>query len=212
MLIDSANTSRARLTTTDSTQSNSAIYKNAISAVQKISADSANFRAYSPRIKSSLLTPLLNYIGTSGHFNPFTGEAQLNYQMPYFSRPMIACHEMSHQMGYGLEDEASFAGYLVALGSQDRLLRYSAFNNAVNECMHALRRRDTLAFKELRKSISPQVRHDFYRERFYWLSFHGKATLLSGYLYDDFLKANNQPQGLRTYNQMVLLLMNWYKD
>ncbi len=211
-LIDSANTTRARLTTIDSTQDNHAIYTTAISAVEKISVVSTNFRAYSPRIKSSLLTPLLNYIGTSGYFNPFTGEAQLNYQMPYFARPMVACHEMSHQMGYGPEDEASFAGYLLALGSQDRLLRYSAFQNAVNECMRALRRRDTSAFKELRKHISPQVRHDFYRERFYWLSFHGKATLLSGYLYDDFLKANNQPQGLRTYNQMVLLLMNWYKE
>ena len=212
MLIDSANASRARLTAADSTQDNSAIYKTAVNAVETMSANSTNFRAYSPRIKSSLLTPLLNYIGTSGYFNPFTGEAQLNYQMPYFARPMVACHEMSHQMGYGPEDEASFAGYLVALKSQDRLLRYSAFNNAVNECIHALRRQDTLAFKELRKHISAPVRHDFYRERFYWLSFHGKATMLSGYLYDDFLKANNQPQGLRTYNQMVLLLMNWYKE
>jgi hypothetical protein len=212
MLIDSANATRARLTHLDSTQSNSAIYTTAISAVQKLSADSTNFRAYSPRIKASLLTPLLNYIGTSGYFNPFTGEAQLNYQMPYFSRPMVACHEMAHQMGYGPEDEASFAGYLVALGSKDKLLRYSAFSNAVNECMRALRRRDTLAVKELRKHVSPQVRHDFYRERFYWLSFHGQATMLSGYLYDDFLKANNQPKGLRTYNQMVLLLMNWYKE
>lgn len=212
MLIDSANISRARLTAADSTQDNSAIYKTAVNAVETTSANSMNFRAYSPRIKSSLLTPLLNYVGTSGYFNPFTSEAQLNYQMPYFARPMVACHEMSHQMGYGPEDEASFAGYLLALESQDRLLRYSAFQNALNECMRALRRRDTLTFKELRKHISPQVRHDFYRERFYWLSFHGKATLLSGYLYDDFLKANNQPQGLRTYNQMVLLLMNWYKE
>jgi hypothetical protein len=211
MLIDSANASRARLTTVDSTQGNKTIYKTAINAVNNISADSANFPSYSPRIKSSLLTPLLNYIGTSGYFNPFTGEAQLNYQMPFFSRPMVACHEMAHQMGYGPEDEASFAGYMVALRSKDRLLRYSAFSNAVNECMQALRRRDTLAFKELRQHISPPVRHDYYRERFYWLSFHGNATLLSGYLYDDFLKANNQPQGLRTYNQMVLLLMNWYK-
>jgi hypothetical protein len=211
MLIDSANATRARLKGTDSTQDNKTIYETAISAIKKTSKILPDFRAYSPRIKSSLLTPLLNYIGTSGYFNPFTGEAQLNYQMPYFSRPMVACHEMSHQMGYGPEDEASFAGYLVALQSKDRLLRYSAFNNAVNECMHALRRRDTLVFKELRKHISPQVRHDFYRERFYWLSFHGQATMLSGYLYDDFLKANNQPQGLRTYNQMVLLLMNWYK-
>lgn len=212
MLIDSANATRASLTAADSTQDNDVIYKTAINAVKKNSDVSANFRAYSPRIKSSLLTPVLNYVGTSGYFNPFTGEAQLNYQMPYFSRPMVACHEMSHQMGYGPEDEASFAGYMVALQSKDRLLRYSAFNNAVNECMRTLRGRDTIAFKQLRKTISPQVRHDFYRERLYWFSFHGKATMISGYMYDDYLKMNNQPEGLRSYNQMVLLLMNWYKQ
>jgi len=34
---------------------------------------------------------------------------------------------------------------------------------------------------------------------------------LSSLFYDDFLKVNNQPQGLNTYNQMVRLVMGWYK-
>jgi hypothetical protein len=210
-LIDSANIYRASLTAADTTQNNDAIFATAINAVRKISADSANFRTYSPKIKPSLLTPLMNYLGTSGYFNPFTSEAQLNYQMPFFERPMVACHEMAHQTGYGAEDEASFAGYLSALTSKDKLLRYSAYHYAVDECIRALRFRDTLAFKELKKGISPQVRHDLITERLYWRSFHGKAGMLSGMLYDDFLKANNQPQGMRTYDQMVLLLMAWYK-
>jgi len=211
-LIDSANLYRASLTVADTTQSNDAIFATAINAARKISADSANFRTYSPKIKSSLLTPLMNYVGTSGYYNPWTSEAQLNYQMPYFERPMVACHEMAHQTGYGAEDEASFAGYLTALTSKDRLLRYSAYHYAVDECMRALRRRDTTIYKEVKKCISPQVRHDLITERMYWFSFHGKAGMISGMIYDDFLKANNQPQGMRTYDQMVLLLMAWYRD
>jgi len=89
-LIDSANACRARLTSADLLQSNSDIYKTALRAISKLSADSVNFRTYDPGIKSSILTPLLNYIGTSGYYNPFTGEAQMNYQMPVVERPVTA--------------------------------------------------------------------------------------------------------------------------
>jgi hypothetical protein len=210
-LIDSANTCRARITITDMLQSNAMIYQSAVKAIRVLSADSANFHTYSPNIKPSLLTCLLNYIGTSGYYNPFTTEAQMNYQMPVFDRPVVACHEMSHQMGYGAEDEANFAGFLAGIGSHDRLLRYSAYHLALGEFMHALRMRDTMASNELKTHISKNVRADFKNERIYWLSFHSKAGILSSILYDDFLKVNNQPQGLDTYNQMVLLVMVWYK-
>jgi hypothetical protein len=153
LLIDSVNITRARVTAADMAQNNHAIYQTAIQAVSSLSADSANFRAWHPDIKPSMLTFLLNYIGTSGYYNPFTSEAQINYQMPVFNRPFVACHEMSHQMGYGAEDEADFAGFTVAVNSHDRLLRYSAYHLAVNEFMYSLIRRDTIAYKELKVII-----------------------------------------------------------
>ncbi|GAC1303759.1 MAG: DUF3810 domain-containing protein [Mucilaginibacter sp.] len=211
MLIDSADASRSRVTPADLSQGNSAIYQTAIRAVQKLSADSVNFRTYSPCIKPSLLTPLLNYLGTSGYYNPFTSEAQMNYQMPVFERPVVACHEMSHQMGYGTEDEANFAGFIAGIGSSDRLLRYSAYHLAVDEFMHALRYRDTTANNELKPRISAAVRSDFRAERVYWLHYQGEADIISSIFYDRFLKANNQPHGLGTYNRMVLLVMAHYK-
>ena len=212
MLIDSANACRGRVTPADLLQSNNVIYQTAIAAIKKLSADSANFRTYYPDIKSSLLTPLLNYIGTSGYYDPFTGEAQINYQMPVFNRPVIACHEMSHQMGVGAEDEADFAGFLAGTGSQDRLLRYSAYHLAVDEFMRALRYRDSTANNELKPRISAAVHDDFKAERAYWLHFQNKADILSSIFYDHFLKANNQPQGLETYNRMVLLVMALYRQ
>jgi len=211
-IIDSANATRAKLQHQDTLQNNKQIYANALGAIKKLSADSANFRTYFPGIKSSLLTSLIiNYFATSGYYNPFTTEAQMNYQMPVFARPVVACHELSHQTGFGAEDEANFAGFLAGIGSHDRLLRYSAYQLALGECMQTMRRRDTLISNELKTRISAKVRHDFINERRYWLSFHGKANILSGMLYNDFLKANNQPMGMDTYNQMVLLLVNWYK-
>ena len=211
MLIDSANACRARVTSADLAQSNSTIYENAVLAVKKLSADSAHFRTYYPNIKPSILTLLLNYMGTSGYYNPFTGEAQMNYQMPVFDRPVVACHEMTHQMGYGTEDEANFGGFLAGISSNDRLLRYSAYHLAVDEFMHALRYRDSLANKELKPRISPAVHNDFKIERQYWMSYESQLDVISGIFYDKFLKVNNQPQGLGTYNRMVLLVMALYK-
>jgi len=211
ILIDSANVTRARLTPADLSQSNPAIYQTAISAVKKLSNDSANFRTYYPGIKPSLLTPLLNYMGTSGYYDPFTGEAQMNYQMPIVDRPVTACHELSHQMGYAFEDEANFAGYLAGIGSKDRLLKYSAYNLAVEEFMFDLYFRDSLANKKLKPLISPAVHNDYKVEHAYWRKYESQINAVSSIFYDHFLKANNQPQGLKTYNNMVLLVMAKYR-
>lgn len=211
ILIDSANSTRSRVTAADLKVGNDSIYNRAKQAINTLSATSAEFSTYSPRVKPSMITFILNYIGTSGYFNPFTGEAQMNYEMPVFNRPFVACHEMSHQMGYGPEDEANFAGYLAAAASKDRLMRYSAYNLAVGEFMRTVRFTDTVLFKQLKTRISPQVKADFKTEREYWLSYQTKLNAVSSVFYDNFLKANNQPQGLETYNRMVLLLMAKYK-
>ena len=211
MLIDSANATRLRVTPPDMAQTNDTIYQTAIKAVTQLSGTGAGFKIYGPGIKPSLLTPILNYISTSGYYNPFTTESQMNYQMPVFNRPFVACHEMSHQMGYGPEDEANFVGYLAAVSSKDRLLRYSGYYLAVEECMFSMRMADTVIYHQLKKQISPAVLNDFKTERLYWLSYQNKIERVTSLFYDNFLKVNNQPEGLDTYNKMVSLLMAMYR-
>ncbi|HVW13588.1 MAG TPA: DUF3810 domain-containing protein [Mucilaginibacter sp.] len=211
MLIDSANACRQRVTPADLAQKNKAIYVTAVSAVKQLTDSSGAFKTYHPDIKSSLITPLLNYLGTSGYYNPFTAESQMNYEMPVFLRPFVACHELSHQMGFAPEDEANFVGFIAAIHSKDRLMRYSAYYEGVQEFMFTLRHQDSLARKELRKRILPQVLNDFKTERLYWVSYEGKVERLSSIFYDNFLKVNNQPYGLKTYNRMVLLILAYRK-
>jgi hypothetical protein len=209
MLIDSANVSRARLTRADLTQSDDTIFMTAASAVKSISSI-PDYPAYHPAIKPSFLTFFLNYLGTAGYFNPFTSEAQMNYQMPVFLKPFTACHEMAHQMGFGAEDEADFGGFVSGIASHDRLLSYSTYYSGVGQFMSAVFRTDSVVFKELKTKISPQVRSDFRTDRRYWKGFEGRAGILSSILYDRYLKSNNQPQGLKTYNQMIKLVTAWY--
>ena len=211
MAIDSANATRARVTPADLHQGNKAIIKTAIKAVQIMSNSSKDFSTYNPDIKLSLFTPVINYLGTSGYYNPYTTESQINYQMPVFLRPFVACHEMSHQMGYGAEDEANFVGFLIGIKSNDRLLRYSAWHELVDECMGDLHMRDSTLQIQLKKRVLPQVHLDFVAERNYWISHESPIDVISSLFYNDFLKANNQPHGLQTYNRMVRLVMSWEK-
>jgi hypothetical protein len=209
--IDSANATRARVTPADLAQPNDTIFKIGIAAVNKLSDSSTAFRTYYPKIKPSLFTHVINYMGTSGYYNPFTTESQMNYQMPVFLRPFVVCHELSHQMGYGPEDEANFVSFLAAVKSNNRLLRYSAYHEAVDEFMHDLYMRDSVQQKQLKLRVSPAVHQDFVAERKYWMAYAGPTDMISSFFYNGFLKANNQPQGLLTYNRMILLVIAWHR-
>jgi hypothetical protein len=43
------------------------------------------------------------------------------------------------------------------------------------------------------------------------MAYETQLSWISSIFYDNFLKANNQPRGLATYNRMVLLVMAWEK-
>lgn len=211
LLIDSANACRNALNADELRQSNSLIYRNAENAVSRLAGTSVKFRVIAPRVKPSLFSNIMNYMGTAGYYNPFTTEAQLNYLMPVFDKPFSACHELGHQTGFAREDEANFAGFAAGVNAGDRLLRYSAYYAGVEEFMRYLRRRDTAAHQALRLRISPRVYQDFKTDSIYWTHYQGNAAMVSGIFYDRFLKANNQPRGLRTYNRMILLTMAYYR-
>ncbi len=211
IMIDSANLYRSRLNDSDFKVNNNVIYQDAAKAIGNLSKQSVSYTSYHPKAKSAMLTWATNYMETAGYYNPFTGESQVNYQMPIFLRPFTAAHEMSHQMGFGAEDEADFVGFLAGISSQNKLLKYSAYYLGMDEFMRSIRRRDSVTFKALKTCISPAVLNDLKTDRLYWQSFQGRTGTLSGIFYDHFLKANNQPHGLKTYNRMIRLTMAWYK-
>jgi len=211
MLIDSANSSRSKLQASDLKVSYQGILDPAVIAINGLSSFEPPLIAIKPMAKKSLLSPLLNYIGTAGYYNPFTGEAQFNSMMPVFTQPFVACHEMAHQMGFGAEDEANFAGFIAGKSSDNKLLKYSAYYLAAQEFMNEVWRTDSTAFIQMKGKISPAVIQDLETERKYWTKYQGGAARLSSIFYDNYLKANKQPGGLKTYNRMIKLSMAYYR-
>lgn len=211
LLIDSANARRRLVKSQQMHKTNSAIYQTSVVAIKQLGQTNAALKTYFPAAKPALFTPLINYFGVSGYFTPFTGEAQVNYNMPWVEKPITSCHEMAHQMGFAREDEANFVAFLAGLRSPDTLLRYSAYYMAMEQFMHNLRRRDSVGFKELRLRLSPAVKHDLKTNYEYWMSYQNQVSDISALFYDNFLKLNNQPQGLHTYNRMIILTMAYYR-
>lgn len=168
-----------------------------------------NFKTRS--IKNSLLSTPLTYMGFSGYLNPFTGESQVNRKIPKTTFPVTVCHEMAHQLGYAPEDEANLIGYLQCVQSDDLYFQYSAELMAVNYLLSAVKKSDTEAFQTLKEQLHYGVLLNNERNRDFWDSYQTPMEPFFKKLYDRYLKANRQKEGILSYHDMVGYLINYEK-
>lgn len=157
-------------------------------------------------IKASLFGKLGNYIGYSGYYNPFSGEAQVNTAIPDFLIPFVACHEIAHQAGYAKENEANFVGFLAARRSADSSMRYSAYFSMFLYANGQLRRLDSAAARQNMEQLLPAVRKDVQAYREYLTSYDNPLGDAVDAFYNQFLRMNQQPAGMATYSRVVLWL------
>lgn len=92
--------------------------------------------------KQPMLSPVMDVVGVSGMYWPFTGEANVNAGVPLALLPFTACHEQAHQRGIAGEDEANFVAWLVCDASGDPLLQYSAHFAVLLYALNALAKTD----------------------------------------------------------------------
>lgn len=162
-------------------------------------------------IKPSMWGWLGNYLGFTGYYNPFTGEAQVNTTVPAFLQPYIACHEIAHQLGYAKENEANFVGYLAAKNSNNYLIQYSAYLELFMYANRTLYILDSGSSMRLRDQLTPSVKKDIKEWRDFIKSHENPIEPLITYWYGFFLKNNRQPKGLMTYNEVTSLLIHYYQ-
>jgi hypothetical protein len=166
------------------------------------------FLAYrTASLKPSIYSYLGNYLGFSGYYNPFSGEAQVNTTIPAFVQPFVSCHEIGHQLGFAKENEANFAGFLSARGSINPAFRYSVYFDMYSYALSELYRRDSTGAKQIHQSLDPQVRKDYATMQQFFGRFQNPVEPIIRALYGRYLKANDQPGGLRSYNQVVAMLV-----
>ncbi len=162
-------------------------------------------------VKSSLYGWWGNYLGFTGYYNPFTGEAQVNTTVPKFLQPYVTTHEMAHQLGYAKEDEANFGGYLAAVNSSDTLFHYSAYLDLFLYANREVYYFDSLASKQSMDLLITPVKKDIEEWRQFDKAHTSFIEPAINWMYGNYLKLNQQPKGLRSYNEVISMLIAYYK-
>lgn len=187
------------------------LFQEAIEAYQGVSQELPYLTYRFSSVKPSLYSYLGNYLGFTGYYNPFSGEAQANTTVPSFIQPFTTCHEIGHQLGYAKENEANFAGFLAARSSFNPAFKYSVYFDMYSYAIKEMYRRDSLTAKDLISYLKPDVKEDFKTIRQFYKKYENPLEPLIAKLYGKYLKANEQPAGLKSYNEVVAMLIGYRK-
>lgn len=187
------------------------LFSRAVTAYDNLHTSVPFFNYKFPSVKPSLYSYLGNYLGFTGYYNPFTGEAQVNTTVPLFVRPFTTCHEIGHQLGYAKESEANFAGYLSAISSQDTSFLYSVYFDMFAYCARYLYYADSVYLRQVSDGLSPSVKDDIRELRRFYKKYENPFETAIDRLYSQYLKANEQPSGKMSYNEVVAMLIAYYK-
>jgi hypothetical protein len=131
--------------------------------------------------------------------------------VPRFLEPYVTTHEMAHQLGYGKENEANFVGFLACRAYNSNVFRYSVYYDIYNYALGEVYRRDTALARAFQQKAAEQVKKDQEEFRAFYRRYKNPIEPVIMWGYGNFLKANNQPSGKRTYNEVVAWLIAYYK-
>jgi len=191
--------------------SHDSIYNLALLGYQKLPKDLQEFEYKNKSIKNSLLSYPLSYMGFGGYLNPFTNEAQVNYLKPKYGTPLTTCHEMAHQTGIGSESECNFIGFMAAFHHDDLYFQYAATSFALRYGLHQIAEFNPEKSKSLTEKINKGVLKNFKENNLFWESYHTPIDTFFEYFYDNFLKANQQKDGMEGYSKFIGLLIGYSK-
>lgn len=187
----------------DSFNQKKRLFEGAVDAYKHLHSDSFPILYPTPSIKPSLFSYPGNYLGFQGYYNPFTGEAQVNTTIPRFLEPFVTAHEIAHQLGYAREQEANFMAVLACERSTEPAFRYSMYFDLFLYTLGEISLQDTIRARKLLEAAHPQVKTDFNTYRHFMRLHRNPLERVIMWLYDEFLRANNQPNGKYTYNEVV---------
>jgi hypothetical protein len=160
--------------------------------------------AHAGRPKHTLFNFYFTRVSIDGMTGPFFLETLANGTLLPFERAATVAHEWSHLAGYADESEANFVGWLVCMRGPVSA-QYSGWLSLYGTIAGALSRSER---DDLMERLDEGPRADLVamsdRVRRYAVPVASRA----GYaLYDRFLKANRVEAGVRSYGEVLRLLL-----
>ncbi|MBK8610584.1 MAG: DUF3810 domain-containing protein [Chitinophagaceae bacterium] len=212
LLVDKTNKARQYLLEREDTYPSKTALFSKVSEAYREAAQVYPFLQYQPvSVKPSLFSWLGNYLGFTGYYNPFTGEAQVNTLVPKFLQPFTTCHEVAHQLGYAKEMEANFVAYLAAKTSTDTLLHYSVYLDLFMYSNRNLFNMDSTAAVQSRHRLSSAVQSDLQEWKRFNERYRNPVEPIFKWGYGLYLERNQQPRGVFSYDEVTAFVIAWYK-
>lgn len=178
-----------------------------ISAMKNLGRTYPLLRGYYPSPKAVWPSWLLSYQNLTGVYSPFTVEANYNTDMGDYNIPFTACHELSHLRGFMQEDEANFIAYLACTHSDNPNFAYSGALLGWIYCTNELKAYDYDTYQKLYASLNTNVVADLESNNEFWTSYEGPLSDVAEKVNDTYLKANQQTDGIKSYNRVVDLIV-----
>lgn len=183
-----------------------------VNAMNNIHEEFPFMSVYYPRPKPVLASRIMSYTGTAGFYSPFTLEANYNRDMPAIDLAHTLCHELAHISGFIHEDEANFIGYVACVKSGNDDFAYSGTVTALiyvlNELYEVMGADEYFAFTA---NLCEEVRRDLNLQAAYWSEFDTPVSEVSQNLNDAYIKFNGDTEGVRRYDMMVEMLIDYYR-
>ena len=190
---------------------NQNLFQGAIEAYDTLASNHSQFSYEYASVKPSIYSYLGNFLGFTGYYNPFSGEAQVNTTVPVFILPFTTCHEIGHQLGYAKESEANFAGFLAAKSSLDPAFKYSVYFDMYLYARRYIYNLDSNLLKSYDKQLGGVVKSDYRELRAFWKKYENPMERLVDVVYGEYLRANQQPSGKLSYSEVISWLIAYYK-
>ena len=164
------------------------------------------------RAKPVLYSVGMSWAHITGIYFPYTSEANVNNDIPLLLFSSTCLHETAHQRGFAREDEANFLAYYVSSYSDDPSVDYSGAMLALIHTMNQLYSADSDKYFELRNTYSEGIDRDLAAYSEYWQQFESPVSEAVETMNNNFLKANMQADGVKSYGRMVDLLIGLWRN
>ena len=164
------------------------------------------------KAKPVFASKALSKMGIAGIYTAYTAEMNVNVDQPDLYILADAAHETAHYMGFAREDEANFLAFYVSFFSDDANFRYSAAMHALANCSVKLYEQDSGRYYDLcEKHFTDGMKKDLdeYREYFNQIRDDPVKTV-SDKVNDAYLKHNGQTDGIKSYGNMIDLILAYY--
>lgn len=188
---------------------NAQIFAKAKNGYEFLSKKDRKYKFEHLSTKPSIISVPLSYMGFGGYINPFTNEAQVNYLIPKYQIAMTTSHEMAHQIGFASESEANFVGFLAVVHSDDLYLQYAGYSYVLRYCLSILAETDVATFEKMKAKVNPGIFENYEENEAFSKKYESVVEDFFKIFYDQFLKMNQQDEGLIGYSKFINLLISY---